>query len=426
MDSFNVESDPTIVKVVEKPIKDNDGAVDLSNFSQTSTIDEKTGQPMWGDEYYGLTPEQIEFSEWHKQHALVVPPIIVEGHETISKDEAVGNVQWLEANTRGLAPQSRDVLLRIFKDRFAQCTDRQRLQRLMVAVDQDVKTVLAESNSSRLPLTSKDREEANAKLIETYNRLLQQDEDGKELIRWVSSGINKTYHLAHDRVVPSDLKSLKIAFAESPTASLVVGTKVVRPALLLDKKEYGIVFKKMFPDYTGGAIAHCGHIVDDGAMGEYSMIPQSGGWVISTVEDNVTLAHEILHTTDPSINREGYDRILGEVYAQLPFVSTKEELVKHIGNEGYYENYKRQEKENQQLYSQERSGKSTELINKIQAHGNLGYLSVCSQIADAALAQIEEIGFIATMRELASTNSVDEYIGNITSKKTKEIAYETT
>lgn len=426
MDSNDAENGPTIVKVVDKPVGEGDGSIDLPNFSQTTTLDAKTGQPLWGDEYFGLTPEQIEYSEWHKEHKLVVPPIIVEGHETISEAEAGENVKWLESNTRGLAPSSRDVLLRIFKDRFAQCTDRQRLQSLMVAVDQDVKTVLAESASSRLPLASKDREEANAKLIETYNDLLKKDEDGKALIRWVADGINKTYHLAHDRVVPSDLKSLKIAFAESPTASLVVGAKVVRPALLLDRKGYATVRKKMFPDHIGLPAAHCGHLDDDGTMGEYSMIAQSGGWVMSRVEDSEPLGHEILHTTDPLIRRMGYDRILEEVYAQLPFASTKEELVKHISDEGYYENYKQEEKKNQQLYSENRSGKSTGLINKIQTHSNLGYLSVCSQVADTALARIEEIGFIATMRELASTNSVDEYIGKITSERAKEIAYETT
>lgn len=364
--------------------------INTSKFSATGPLDEATGKRMMVDAF---VPR--------------IPSIIVEGQEKIGEDEVDNMKQWLIESTQKLSGSQQDVLLNIFMPRFSECRDRQQLQRLMVSVDTDIQTIQSESGRRNETFINHNVETAQTRLRDHYQNLVKEDPSGQKLMSWVAGGLNKIY--SGKGILTQDLKSIRYVDALSPTASVVTGRIISRPELLLSRKDYETIQTKI---HGKSIITHRAHFLPlnhdtIGNMGDYEILRQAGGWIMSSTDNSDTLTHELLHSVDLS-DRRGYDNILSELFAELPLVKMKDELLSHVGHELYYQPYLSYELRNMMILREKRSkygGTFTKMINNQE-----GFKEVARQVVDKAWNSIELQGFVGTMREIAKTKYLDEYL----------------
>lgn len=187
-----------------------------------------------------------------------------------------------------------------------------------------------------------------------------------------------------------DVESLVYQEVQSVSASEIAGQEVSRPVLVFWK---GNEFGKFYSRYRPTAQAP-GAAVLSGFTGG---VLEKTGLILSRPHDH-ELAHEIRHTIDPNMQkRQGYDRILEEVFAyyyqtvggEFNSDASWQSLEKLIGGESYRTTY---DEESPSPVSREE------------------YLELCRKVVVAAREMQARVGNIETQRSLAKSETIQDFL----------------
>ncbi len=195
-----------------------------------------------------------------------------------------------------------------------------------------------------------DREEAFRNLTALFNDIRK--ESGPEGIQqWMMDLYNPALASeGRELLSREDLKSLDCFDVHSVGSSEVAGQKIVRPVLVFkDPKELENLVSRL----TGRVGSETSGFVIPKALFEGSLLGKTG--LLITNPNEHVLGHEIRHTIDPLLgSREGYDRMIDEVFAfyhdnllesnDERNLSNKEDeswrnFAESIGHETYFQNY---------------------------------------------------------------------------------------